>query len=204
MTTYEPKGRSIWQVLREGDELFAHTGIVFETLRRLGQRLDEEGIPYTLIGGMALILHGYERFTKDVDIVLTKESLALFREKCLGRGYLPAFTGAQKTFRDTISNVRIEIITTGEYPGDGKPKPVAFPDPAQVSIEREGIRIIQLEKLIELKLASGLSAPHRLRDLADVQDLIVNLNLPIDLVERLDASVQDEYRRLWQTGQAAN
>src|SRR5450756_754104 len=93
MTTYEPKGRSIWQVLREGDELFAHTGIVFETLRRLGQRLDEEGIPYTLIGGMALILHGYERFTKDVDIVLTKESLALFREKCLGRGYLPAFTG---------------------------------------------------------------------------------------------------------------
>jgi hypothetical protein len=204
MTTYEPKGRSIWQVLREGDELFAHTGIVFETLRRLGQRLDEEGIPYTLIGGMALILHGYERFTKDVDIVLTKESLALFREKCLGRGYLPAFTGAQKTFRDTISNVRIEIITTGEYPGDGKPKPVAFPDPAQVSIEREGIRIIQLEKLIELKLASGLSAPHRLRDLADVQDLIVNLNLPIDLVERLDASVRDEYRRLWQTGQAAN
>ncbi len=203
MTTYEPKGRSIWQVLREGDELFAHTGVVFETLRRLGQRLEEEGIPYTLIGGMALILHGYERFTKDVDIVLTKESLALFREKCVDRGYLPAFTGAQKTFRDTISNVRIEVITTGEYPGDGKPKPVAFPDPAQVSIEREGIRIIQLEKLIELKLASGLSAPHRLRDLADVQDLIMNLNLPIELADRLDASVRDEYRRLWQTGQAS-
>jgi hypothetical protein len=204
MTTYESKGRSIWQVLREGDALFAGEGAVYEALRRLARRLDEEQIPYALIGGMALISHGYRRFTEDVDILLTAEGLTLFREKCGGRGYVPAFAGAQKTFRDTIGNVRIEIITTGEYPGDGKLKPVAFPDPSQVSIEREGIRIIQLEKLIELKLASGLSAPHRLRDLADVQDLIMNLNLPIDLADRLDASVQDEYRRLWKAGQAEN
>lgn len=204
MTTYEPKGRSIWQVLREGDELFAGEGAVNAAVRRLAHQLDEENIPYALIGGMALIAHGYRRFTEDVDLLMTAEGLALFREKCVGRGYVPAFAGAQKTFRDTIRNVRIEIITTGEYPGDGKPKPVAFPDPAQVSIERDGIRIIQLEKLIELKLASGLSAPHRLRDLADVQDLIMNLNLPIDLADRLDASVRDEYRRLWQTGQESN
>jgi hypothetical protein len=26
--------------------------------------------------------------------------------------------------------VRIEVRATGEYPGDGQPKPVAFPDPA--------------------------------------------------------------------------
>jgi hypothetical protein len=53
--------------------------------------------------------------------------------------------------------------------------------------------------LLELKLASGLSAPHRLRDLADVQDLIVALSLPLDLADQLDASVRDEYRRLWRT-----
>jgi hypothetical protein len=199
MSAYEPKGRSIWQVLRAGDDLFARTGVVFESLRRLARRLTDEGTPYALIGGLALILHGYERFTKDVDIVLTREGLAAFVEKCVGRGYVPAFAGAQKTFRDTANNVRIEIITTGEYPGDGKPKPVAFPDPAQASIERDGIRVIRLEKLIELKLASGLSAAHRLRDLADVQDLIAVLGLPLDLAERLDASVRDEYRRLWET-----
>jgi hypothetical protein len=204
MTTYEPKGRSIWQVLREGDELFGRTGVVFETLHRLAQRLDDEDIAYALIGGMALFMYGYERFTDEVNVLLNTEGLTLFREKYVGREYVSAFVGAQKTFRDTISNVRIEIITTGEYPGDGKPKPVAFPDPSQVSIEREGIRIIQLEKLIELKLASGLSAPHRLRDLADVQDLIMNLHLPIELADRLDASVRDEYRRLWEAGQTAS
>ncbi len=197
MSGYGQGGKSIWHVLREGDALFRRQGKVHDALNRLVQRLAEEGIAYALIGGMALISHGYRRFTEDVDVLLTAEGLVAFREKCVGRGYVPAFAGAQKTFRDTTNDVRIEIITTGEYPGDGKPKPVAFPDPAQASIEHDGIRIIRLEKLIELKLASGLSAAHRLRDLADVQDLIMVLNLPLDLADRLDASVRDEYCRLW-------
>jgi hypothetical protein len=190
-------------VLREADELFAKRGAVYDTLHRIDQRLREQGIPYALIGGMALILHGYERLTKDVDILLTLEGLLSFREKYVGRGYVPAFEGARKTFRDTANNIRVEFITTGEYPGDGKPKPVAFPDPAQASIERDGIRVIQLEKLIELKLASGLSAAHRLRDLADVQDLIMILDLPLNLADQLDTSVRDEYRRLWQAARSA-
>ena len=41
--------------------------------------------------------------------------------------------------------------------------------------------MVTLERLIELKLASGASAPHRLRDLADVQDLIIRLGLPLTL-----------------------
>ena len=64
------------------------------------------------------------------------------------------------------------------------------------------IRVISLEKLIELKLASGLSAPHRLRDLADVQDLILRLQLPLHLANEIDPSVQPEYRRLWQQAQS--
>lgn len=203
MSGYEQEDRSIWRVLREADELFAKRGAVYDALHRLDRRLREEDIPYALIGGVALIAHGYRRYTEDVDILLTAEGLSVFRQKCVGRGYVSAFSGARKTFRDTANDVRIEIITTGEYPGDGKPKPVAFPDPAQASIEQDGIRVIQLEKLIELKLASGLSAAHRLRDLADVQDLIVALELPLDVADRLDASVQTEYRRLWEAVQSA-
>ncbi len=63
--------------------------------------------------------------------------------------------------------------------------------------EREGIRVVTLEKLIELKLASGISAPHRLRDLADVQDLIVRLELPLAFSDRLNPWVQTTYRDLW-------
>jgi hypothetical protein len=129
--------------------------------------------------------------------------LAQFRERLVGKGYLPAFSGAKKSFLDSQTRVKIEALTTGEYPGDGKPKPVAFPDPATVSVERDGYRVITLEKLIELKLASGMTAPHRLRDLADVQDLISVLGLPLELGEQLDNSVRKEYQRLWQTVQQA-
>ncbi|MBP7147439.1 MAG: hypothetical protein KBD01_07825 [Acidobacteria bacterium] len=64
------------------------------------------------------------------------------------------------------------------------------------SVDRDGYPVLNLEKLIELKLASGLTAPHRLRDLADVQDLIGALDLPLDLAATLDASVPAEYERL--------
>lgn len=174
-------------------------GDVYTTLRNLARRLDEEQIPYAIIGGMALAAHGFVRMTQDVDVLVTEEGLKKLHQNMLGRGYTRAFPGAAKSFRDADTHVRIEVITTGEFPGDGKPKPVSFPDPEAASLEREGVRVITLEKLIELKLASGISAPHRLRDLADVQDLIRALDLPQNFQERLDPSVRGKYSELWNT-----
>jgi hypothetical protein len=120
----------------------------------------------------------------------------------VGRGYRPAFEGSRKKLRDTETGVHIELITTGEFPGDGKPKPVHFPDPRDVAVDRDGISVISLPKLIELKLASGLSAEHRrLRDLADVQDLIIALKLPRDLGDQIDPSVRQEFFRMWDLAQ---
>lgn len=174
-------------------------GDVYETMRALVKRLEQEGLDYAVIGAMALNAHGYRRFTEDVDILLRPETLARFREKLTGLGYLPAFSNAKKTFRDTRTGVKIEVMTTGEYPGDGKPKPVVFPDPIDARIDKENLWVLELEKLVELKLASGLSAPHRLKDLADVQELIRQLRLPLELSQRLDESVRAEYERLWKT-----
>lgn len=178
-------------------------GVVYGSMRRLAKRLDEENIPYAVIGGMAVTEHGHPRLTLDVDVLLTPAGLDQFRAQLVGRGYVAAFPGATKIFIDAASRVKIEIITAGEFPGDGLPKPVIFPDPSGTSVERDAVRFITLEKLIELKLASGLSAPHRLRDLADVQDLIIVLELPLALEEKLDASVRAEYRRLCEAAQKA-
>jgi len=176
-------------------------GDVHETLRALAARLKEAGFEYAVIGGMALTAHGYRRFTEDVDILMTPETLRQFREKFIGLGYIPAFSTASKSFRDARTGVKVEVMTTGEYPGDGKPKPVVFPNPRDARVDREGLWVLTLEKLIELKLASGLSAPHRLKDLADVQELIRGLKLPLEKVEQLDESVRAEYRRLWELAQ---
>ncbi len=173
-------------------------GNVYDALRRLARRLDEEQLDYVVVGGMALVEHGYRRTTEDIDIVMRPETLEAFRERVVGRGYLPAFPGARKSFRDTESGVRIEVLTTGGFPGDGKPKPITFPDPAERAIAGEEFHYVPLETLIELKLASGLSAPHRGRDIVDVQDLIQHAKLPRDLAERIDPSVRDEYTRLWE------
>lgn len=197
------KPRSVDKILSESEAFFMKEGKVHRTLKRLAQALDAESIPYAIIGGMALNLLGYTRETVDVDILVTPQGLKRFHERLLGRGYVPAFKGATKSFLDAQTRVKVEALVTGEYPGDGKPKPVAFPEPESVSVERDGYRVILLEKLIELKLASGMTAPHRLRDLADVQDLISTLELTLELGERLDGSVRNEYRRLWETVQQA-
>jgi hypothetical protein len=189
---------SVNDVLRQVDEFFMKTGPVHETLYRLARRLPEEHIDYAVIGGMALALHGYIRPTQDIDLLMTREGLEHFHENLVGREYVPVFSGAQKHFRDADTGVKIEIITSGEYPGDGKPKPVAFPEPSDVSTELDGCMVVRIDTLIELKLASGLSAEHRmLRDLADVQQLIETLDLPAELAQELDESVRGEYIRLW-------
>ena len=178
-------------------------GDVHGTLRALVTRLDQEGLEYAVIGATALAAHGYRRFTEGVDILLRPETLDRFRDKLVGLGYLPAFPDPRKSFRDTRTGVKIEVMTTGEYPGDGKPKSVVFPDPREAAVDKESLWVVGLEKLIELKLASGLSAPHRLKDLADVQELILHLRLPLEIADRLDATVRFEYERLWNAAQQA-
>ncbi len=172
------------------------------TLERLAARLLDEDIGYAIIGGMALVAHGYVRFTDDIDILTTPDGLARIHERFVGRGYVPSFPGARKSLRDTQTGVTVEFITAGEYPGDGKPKPVRFPDPSTASVDRDGLSVITLPKLIELKLASGLTAEHRkYRDLGDVQAVISALRPPRELGEELDPSVRDEYFRLWDAAQ---
>ena len=202
MTSYEKRLRNDPDlVLREASLYFKQQGDLYKTLQDLTRRLDEAGIPYALIGGLALAQHGFIRMTEDIDILLTPAGLAAFKDCFLGRGYVLAFRGAKKTFRAADTSVRIEVITSGEYPGDGLPKAVSFPDPAVVAVERGHYRVISLEKLVELKLASGMTASHRRRDLADVQDLIRVLRLGADFTAELDSSVRGLYTQLWQETQ---
>ena len=86
---------------------------------------------------------------------------------------------------------------TGDFPGDGKPKPVAFPDPASAGEMTDGITFLTLPRLIELKLASGMTHPGRLKDLADVMELIRIRDLPENYALELHPYVQAKFRELW-------
>ena len=195
-------GASAGVLRREVDDFFTRRDSVWQTMEHVTRRLREEAIPHAVIGGMSLVLHGFVRVTGDVDLLTTRDGLDAVHRLLVGRGFVPAYSGARKVLKDTTTGVKVEFITEGEYPGDGKPKPVRFPDPRTASVDRDGFSVIALNKLIELKLASGLTAEHRrLNDLGDVQRLITALGLPRSLAEELDASVRAEYLRLWEIAQ---
>jgi hypothetical protein len=201
MIAYEQLLNNDFQLaLREGDMFFQGEGAVQKTLQRISQRLAEIGVDYAIVGGMALYSHGFRRYTEDVDVLVTAEGLAKLHDELDGLGYVRPFA-ASKNLRDAETGVRIDFLVSGQYPGGGKPGPVAFPLPGDVAVDQNGIRVVSLPKLIELKLASGQS-PNRLKDLGDVQELIQHFTLPLDLVEQLDPSLRDAYRRIWTDAQA--
>jgi len=119
--------------------------------------------------GMALAAYGYVRMTLDVDVLLTPEGLARFREKLVGRGYVADFPAPKNVSRCSYQREDRDHHRRG-VSRRRLAQACFVPDPASQTIEEDSVRVINLEKLIELKLASGLSAGNRLRDLADVQD----------------------------------
>ena len=194
--TYEDQlNRDLRWALSEGSRHFEENSAVFQALRNIARRLNALEIPYAVVGGMALFRHGLRRFTEDVDILVTGADLKRIHEKLEGLGYIPPFRNS-KHLRDTEFGVKVEFLTTGDYPGDGKPKPVAFPDPKDVSFVADGISYLNLPTLVELKLASGMTNPGRLKDLSDVMELIKTLGLTGEFAGQLDPFVRDEFERL--------
>lgn len=183
--------------MSEGSRFFQGQSNIQHTLKKITRKLGELGIDYVVVGGMAMVQHGYRRFTEDVDLLVTREGLTEIHRQLEGLGYLPLFQGS-KHLRDTEYGVRVEFLVTGEFPGDGKPKPVAFPSPESVADEIDGIRYINLQALIELKLASGMTNSERMKDLSDVMELVKALDLSLAFAETLNPFVQEKYRQLWE------
>jgi Nucleotidyl transferase AbiEii toxin, Type IV TA system len=184
--------------MAESDRFFQGGSGLHETLRNLHAKLDELGISYVVIGGMALTAHGFARMTEDIDLLVTNADLKKIHAKLVGLGYKRVFEGS-KNIRDTNTNVKIEFVLTGDYPGSGKPQPVSFPDPADAEpIVLEGVKFVGLHRLIELKLASGMTGgPDRAKDIVDVQQLIQLRQLPRSVGNDLHEYVRGKYDQLW-------
>ncbi len=183
--------------MAESTRYFQGTSGLHGTLRELARRLDQLGVGYVVIGGMALAAHGYARMTEDIDLLVTRADLRKIHEHLVGRGYRRMFEGS-KNIRDTETQVKIEFVLTGDYPGSGEPQPVSFPDPAETDpVTLEGVRFIGLERLVELKLASGMTGgADRAKDLVDVQHLVKTLRLKRDFAASLPY-VRAKYEELW-------
>src|SRR5271170_5120385 len=99
--------RDVQWALREGSMHFEKESAVHKALEKITRRLDELGIPYAVVGGMAMFFHGYRRFTEDINLLVTAEGLKEIHRQLDGLGYLPPFKGS-KHLRDAELGVRIE------------------------------------------------------------------------------------------------
>ena len=142
------------------------------------------GIPYAIVDDAALTVYGAEGAREKLSILVTE------------KGLQDIWANSHEFDLDE-HNVKTDFHVTGRFPGDGKPKPVAFPDPSDCTVNIDGIDYITLEKLVELKLASGMTGAGRLKDLADAQELIKARMLGEEFSEKLNPYVREKYLELW-------
>jgi hypothetical protein len=73
MIAYEDRLRANrpW-ALEEGGMHFERESKVHKALEKIVRRLEDLHVPFAVVGGMAMFLHGYRRFTEDVDILVSR------------------------------------------------------------------------------------------------------------------------------------
>jgi len=173
--------------LKEIDMFFQGGDPIHQTMGRVIEKLDGAGIPYALIGGMAVNAHRHERTTKDVDFLLTPQGFTAFRRLFVPGDFEQA-PSRPRRFVDRTNGVAFDILVSGLFPGSGQPGPIAYPDPSDVSEVIDNKRVVNLPTLIQLKLAA-----RRFQDFADVVSLIRVHNLDESFQASLHPSVHGDY-----------
>jgi hypothetical protein len=176
-----------WEGLKEISLYFQGKDEVHKSMRRIAKRLEKAGIPYAIVGGMAVFAHKYRRTTADVDVLLTPAGFAEFRALFAAKDYRQK-EGRPRRFVDKVNKIGIDFLVTGLFPGLGRPGPIAYPDPATVGEVIEKIQVVNLKTLVELKLAA-----RRHRDFGDVVELIRFNDLDESFLQQLHPSVHRDY-----------
>jgi phage tail protein X len=171
------------------------TGVV-ESARAAAETLADHDIPHLIVGGIAVQEHGYPRVTVDVDIVVPDvlEAVEFLTASLTGPFYRVG--GCEDRVEDRRNGVFIDLLPAGKVLKRGCQVP--FPQPTKVN---ESLQIVRLEDLVSLKLDSWANSPaRRLKDKADVVELILRRKLPRDLA--VAAPVRALYGETWDALQA--
>lgn len=175
----------------------------FATLLKIAKRLREVNIAYAVVGDLAMVYHGLDRSVDVLELLVTRESLNEIHQRVTGLEFMTSAPGS-KDIRDKTNGVTVKFLVAGDYPGDGRRKPVVHPDPLEASEEKNGINWMKLPTLIDIKLASGMTSPAKSKDLSDVQELIAGLQLQEDYSEQLNPYVREKFLELLRTTDKAN
>ena len=166
---------------------FDGTDRVHQAMRKVVEVFDQHRIEYAIVGGMAVNAHGHAPTTDDIDFLVRAQGLVAVRD-LVAKGDLKQLAGRPRRFIEPSTGVQFDVLVTGLFPGSGQPGPIAYPDPSDVSQMMKSLRVINLSRLVELKLAA-----RRYKDFADVVGLIRVNNLDESFIPQLHKSVQADF-----------
>jgi len=131
----------------------SHDAPMMEVVRRFHAVSSSRGLPYCVVGGMAVVRNGYARTTVDVDILTYKSDwvrLLPLQGEISSQGI--------DSCLDTETGIRIDILFADEDWGMAMP----MPDPRKVMEfdEELGANFIDLHALVQLKAAVYLAKLH--------------------------------------------
>jgi hypothetical protein len=137
---------------------FAKALAALETLSR------KEGIAMAIVGGLAAIHHGYQRFTKDIDVVVEGGHLDILTRVAPQYGIQVIWKDPDGWHKLQCQGVPIDVVPEGRKPR--KDAPATIPSPKQLGV-REGAGYAGVAGWMETKLGS-----YRVQDRADVVQVI--------------------------------
>jgi hypothetical protein len=139
---------------------------------RFGSALDAAGIPYRVIGGLAVFLHVDAldpmagRMTKDVDVAVDRKSLDAIRKAVEPFGFTFRHVAGVEMFLDAneprACNA-VHVVFAGEKVRPDYVEAVPASDPVRVT---QGFLIAPVVDLVHMKLTS-----FRLKDKVHIQDM---------------------------------
>ena len=141
-----------------------------QDFREFIQSLNDNQVRYLVVGGYAVALHGYPRYTKDIDIwieLAPENASRLVRSlEQFGFGSLRPkeqdFLDADTIIQLGYPPRRIDLLTT--LPGVDFDQ--CFAERVVVDFDELPVNFIDLENLKKNKLATG-----RAQDIADIENL---------------------------------
>lgn len=143
---------------------------LYPDFKELLELLNAHKVDYLIVGGYALALHGYPRFTGDLDIYLgiqqdnAKKILSVLKEFGFGELNLSEkdFTQSDQIIQLGVPPIRIDFITSI----DGVEWDTAWANREKGNWADIPVAYLGREDFISNKRASG-----RLKDLADIESL---------------------------------
>ena len=191
--TYEDRlSQDLHWALDEGGLFFDEQGSVYESLHRIVAHLNEWDVEYAVTGGLALVHHGYRRFTENIDIIVTDQGWRKIYDHLVGNEYWSP-SPHSRLLRDSETGVRIKLWIVREVRCD-----------QSYFAHENAIRYVDLKMLIEVKLWPGIVPGGRLRHHIDAQELLKRLPLLADFSELLDETVRPNFLEHWNLAQSVD